>query len=190
MMESTSSFIPDSVFLTKGVGRSREKLSSFEEALRDAGIAMYNLVSVSSIFPPRCRLISNKEGQKHLRPGQIVYCVMARSESNEPNRLIAASIGLAIPRNKEHYGYLSEHHCSGMTEKTAGDYAEDLAAQMLATTLGVPFDADKDYDQRKEQYRLGGEIVTTREITQTAKGDKNGLWTTVLAAAVLVKRSR
>ncbi len=189
-MESVSNFIPDSVFLTKGVGRSREKLSSFEEALRDAGIAMYNLVSVSSIFPPGCKLISKKEGQKHLRPGQIVYCVMARSESNEPNRLIAASIGLAIPRNKEHYGYLSEHHCSGMTEKTAGDYAEDLAAQMLATTLGVPFDVDKDYDQRKEQYRLGGEIVTTREITQTATGDKNGLWTTVLAAAVLVKRFR
>ncbi len=189
-MESVSSLVPDGVFLTKGVGKSREKLSSFEEALRNAGIAMFNLVSVSSIFPPGCRLISRAEGMRHLRPGQIVYAVMARSETNEPNRLIAASIGIAIPRNKTHYGYLSEHHCSGMTEKTAGDFAEDLAAQMLASTLGVPFDVDKDYDQRKEQFRLGGEIVTTREITQTAKGDKNGLWTTVIAAAVLVKRSR
>jgi arginine decarboxylase len=184
-----SEFAPDGIFLTKGVGRSREKLSSFEEALRNAGIAQYNLVSVSSIFPPKCKLIPRSQGEKYLRPGQIVYCVMARSDTNEYHRLIAASIGIAIPRNPEHYGYLSEHHCSGMTQKTAGDYAEDLAAQMLASTLGVPFDLDKDYDARKEQYRLGGEIVTTREITQTAEGNKNGLWTTVLAAAVMVRMS-
>jgi len=164
-------------------------LSSFEEALRDAGIAQYNLVTVSSIFPPKCRLISRAQGNKYLKPGQVVFCVMARSDTNEPHRLIAASIGIAIPRNTEHYGYLSEHHCSGMNEKAAGDYAEDLAAQMLASTLGVPFDVDKDYDERKEQYRLGGEIVTTREITQTAEGDKSGLWTTVLAAAVMVRTS-
>jgi len=181
-------FVPDGVFLTKGVGRSRERLSSFEEALRDAGIAKYNLVSVSSIFPPGCKLIPKAQGLKTLSAGQVVYVVMARSDTNESHRLIAASIGIAIPRNPEHYGYLSEHHCSGMTEKAAGDYAEDLAAQMLASTLGVPFDVDRDYDARKEQYRLGGEIVTTREITQTAEGDKNGLWTTVIAAAVLVRR--
>jgi arginine decarboxylase len=180
-------FVPNAIFLTKGVGRSRERLSSFEEALRDAGIAQYNLVAVSSIFPPKCKLISRSQGEKYLRPGQIVYCVMARSDTNEYHRLIAASIGIAIPRNPEHYGYLSEHHCSGMTQKAAGDYAEDLAAQMLASTLGVPFDLDKAYDARKQQYRLGGEIVTTREITQTAEGNKNGLWTTVLAAAVMVR---
>ncbi len=187
--DSSWRFIPNGVFLTKGVGRSRERLASFEEALRDAGIAPYNLVSVSSIFPPKCRLLPRAQGQKLLRPGQIVFSVMARSDTNESHRLIAASIGIAIPRNSAHYGYLSEHHCSGMTEKAAGDYAEDLAAQMLASTLGVPFDVDKDYDVRKEQYRLGGEIVTTREITQTAEGDKRGLWTTVLAAAVLVRRA-
>ena len=184
--DTVSDFVPDGVFLTKGVGRSRERLSSFEEALRDAGIAQYNLVTVSSIFPPKCRLISRAQGNKYLKPGQVAFCVMARSDTNEPHRLIAASIGIAIPRNTEHYGYLSEHHCSGMNEKAAGDYAEDLAAQMLASTLGVPFDVDKDYDERKEQYRLGGEIVTTREITQTAEGDKNGLWTAILAAAVMI----
>jgi arginine decarboxylase len=187
--EPSWGFVPNGVFLTKGVGRSRERLASFEEALRDAGIAPYNLVMVSSIFPPDCRLIPRAHGEKLLRPGQIVFCVMARSDTNESHRLIAASIGIAIPRNPAHYGYLSEHHCSGMTEKAAGDYAEDLAAQMLASILGLPFDVDRDYDVRKEQYRLGGEIVTTREITQTAEGDKHGLWTTVLAAAVLVRRT-
>lgn len=182
-----SGFVPNAIFLTKGVGRSRERLSSFEEALRDAGIACFNLVTVSSIFPPRCKLITRAQGEKFLVPGQLVFCVMARSDTNEPHRLIAASIGIALPRNRDHYGYLSEHHCSGMNEKAAGDYAEDLAAQMLASTLGIHFDPEKAYDARKEQYRLGGEIVTTREITQTAEGDRKGRWTTVLTAAVMVK---
>jgi len=179
-------FVADRIFLTKGVGRSTERLTSFEEALRDAGIARYNLVHVSSIFPPGCRLIPRAQGEKYLRPGEIVHCVLARADTNEPNRLVAASIGVAIPRDSNQFGYLSEHHSYGMTEKAAGDYAEDMAAQMLATTLGLPFDLNTDYDERKEQYKLGKQLITTREVTQSAEGDKNGLWTTVLAAAVLI----
>jgi arginine decarboxylase len=179
-------FVADRLFLTKGVGRSKERLTSFEAALRDAGIARYNLVMISSIFPPGCKLIPRAQGEKYLRAGEVVHCVMARTETNEPNRLIAASIGIAIPRDPTMYGYLSEHHSYGMTERVAGDYAEDLAAQMLATTLGVSLDANTDYDERKEQFKVGGHIVTTREITQSAEGDKNGLWTSVLAAAVLI----
>ena len=179
-------FVADRIFLTKGVGRDKERLTSFEAALRDAGIARYNLVMISSIFPPGCRLIPRAQGEKYLRPGEVVHVVMARADTNEPNRLVAASIGVAIPRDPTQFGYLSEHHCYGMTEKTAGDYAEDLAAQMLATTVGVPFDPNTDYDERKEQFKVGREIITTREITQSAEGDKNGLWTTVLAAAVLI----
>ncbi len=125
-----------------------------------------------------------------LQPGEVVYCVIARAETNEPNRLIAASIGVAIPRDPNQIGYLSEHHCYGMTEKAAGDYSEDLAAQMLATTIGIPFDLDTDYDSRKEQYKVGRQIVATREITQSAEGDKNGLWTTVIASAVLIGQWR
>jgi arginine decarboxylase len=93
---------------------------------------------------------------------------------------------VAIPRDSERYGYLSEHHSHGQTGREAGDYAEDLAAQMLASTLGVPFDVDKAYDERKEQYKLGGLIVRTTDCTQTAVGDKKGLWTTVVAAAILI----
>ena len=182
-----SGLLHDRIFLTRGVGKSSQRLTSFEMALRSAGIAGYNLVTVSSIFPPGCKLISRSAGEKYLRLGEIVYCVMARADTNEPHRLVSASIGVAIPGNPKRYGYLSEHHAYGINNSQAGDYAEDLAAQMLATTLGVPFDLEKDYDERKEQYRVGREIVTTRNITQSAEGDKNGLWTTVLAAAVLVK---
>jgi len=178
--------IPKKIFFTKGVGRHKDKLQSFELALRDAGIAQLNLVSVSSIFPPGAKIISREKGSQYLKPGQITYVVMSRTETNEPNRLISSSIGLALPSEGNRYGYLSEHHCYGMTEKKAGDYAEDLAASMLASTLGIEFNPDTAYDERKEIYKMSGQIIRTSSISQSALGDKNGLWTTVISAAVLI----
>ena len=111
---------------------------------------------------------------------------MARNSTNEPNRLIASSIGVAIPASGEQYGYLSEYHPYGVKEKIAGNYAEDLAAQMFATTLGVEFDAEADWNERKQVFKMSGKIVKTFNITQSAEGDKKGLWTTVIAAAILL----
>ena len=161
-------FVPRSLFLTRGVGRHPEQLASFELALRDAHVAEYNLVSVSSIFPPGCKLISRAQGLQQLSPGQIVFSVIAKQQTCEPNRLISASIGVAIPNDSSQYGYLSEHHAYGMKGKVAGDYAEDLAAQMLATTLGIDFDVDKSYDEKKEIWRISGKIVRSTNITQSA----------------------
>ncbi len=165
--------VPREIFLTCGVGHHRERLASFEEALRDAKIASYNLVNVSSIFPPGCKLISLARGLKKLSPGQIVFTVLGRNDTNEYRRLIAASIGVAVPRDTSMYGYLSEHHGNGQNEREAGDYAEDLAASMLATTLGVDFDPDDAWDRKKEIWRISGKIVRTRSITQSAVGRKN-----------------
>lgn len=178
--------IPRRIFFTKGVGRHKEKLHSFEAALRDAGIAHCNLVTVSSILPPKCKLIPLKKGLQLLEPGAITFVVMARSETNEPGRQIVASIGLAQPARGEQYGYLSEHHGYGQTDEAAGDYAEDLAATMLATTLGIDLDPDTAWDERKKLYKMSKQFVRTSNITQSARGDKNGLWTTVIAAAVLL----
>ncbi len=177
--------IPKKIFFTKGVGKHKDKLQSFELALRNAGIAQLNLVSVSSIFPPGCKILSKEKGVKQLEPGQITFVVLARNETNEPNRLIVSSIGLAIPSGGN-YGYLSEHHDFGMTEKKAGDYAEDLAATMLASTLGIAFNPDTAYDERKEIYKMSGKIIRTRSISQSALGDKTGKWTTVVSAAVFL----
>jgi arginine decarboxylase len=178
-------YVAKKLFLTKGVGQHRERLVSFELALRDAQLAPYNIVRVSSIFPPRCEIVSVERGVKELKPGQIVHAVVAEAASNERHRLIAASIGVAIPRDRNKFGYLSEHHSYGQNEKVAGDYAEDLAAQMLATILGIEFDADQSYDERLDVWKLSGQIVQTRNITQTSIG-KDSLWTTVVAAAVLL----
>lgn len=178
--------IPRKMFLTRGIGVHKEKLTSFEMALRDAGIAQFNLVRVSSIFPPHCQIVTREEGLQLLQPGEIVFAVVAEMSSNEPGRRIAASIGVARPTDWNHYGYLSEHHAYGFTEEEAGDYAEDLAATMLATTLGIPFDADNDYNARKEQYMMGGEMVDTTSITMAATAAAGTVWTTVLSVAVLI----
>ncbi len=178
--------VPTKMFTTKGFGVHKDKLSSFELALRGAGIEKCNLVYVSSIFPPNCKMISFEEGQKLLNPGQITFCVMARNQTDEPNRLVSSAIGIAQPKDENTYGYLSEHHAFGMTAKMAGDYAEDLAATMLASTLGVPFDPEQAWDERKQVYRTSGHIFKTKNICQSAEGNKNGLWTTVIAAAIFI----
>jgi arginine decarboxylase len=178
--------VPKKLFLTKGVGKHKERLSSFELALRDAGIAAQNLVRVSSIFPPNCKLISRKEGLQYLSPGEVVFAVIAENSTREPHRLVASSIGVALPADRSTYGYLSEHHSFGETDDQAGDYAEELAAEMLATTLNVDFDPDRSWDEKKEIYRISNKIVRTANVTQSAIGDKRGLWTTVIASAVLI----
>lgn len=178
--------IPKKLFLTKGVGRHKDKLTSFEQALRNAGIAHLNLVRVSSIFPPGCKLISREQGLKLLSPGEIVFVVLSENSTQEPHRLIAASVGVAIPKDPTQYGYLSEYHSFGETDQKAGDYAEDLAASMLATILGVEFDPDASYDTKREIWKISGKIVRTTNVTQSAIGDKRGLWTTVVAGAVFI----
>lgn len=178
--------VPKRVFFTRGVGTHRHNLESFEAALRDAGIAQCNLVKVSSIFPPGCKIIPTRAGLSRLVPGQITYCVMADARTDEPNRLVSAGIGLAVPKKGDQFGYISEHHGYGMTEKKTADFVEDMAASMLATTLGIEFDPNLAYDARREVYKMSGQIVQTRAVVQTAEGEKNGLWTTVVAAAIFL----
>jgi len=181
-------YVPKAIFFTKGKGIHKDYLQSFELALRDAKIEKYNLVPVSSIYPPSCKKVSIEEGVAYLEPyaGARLEVVIARNTTNERNRLIAASIGVAVPADPTQYGYLSEHHSFGETDEVAGDYAEDLAATMLATTLGVEFDPEIAWDEREKIYKMSGKIIRTFNITQSAEGDKNGLHTTVIAAAVFL----
>ena len=179
-------FVPKKIFFTKGVGKAKDQLTSFELALRDASIAPYNIVTVSSILPPGAKIVSRKEGLKELKPGQVVFVVIARISSNEPNRLLAASVGAAVPADKKCHGYLSEHHTFGETHDKAADFSEDLAASMLASTLGIEFDPETAWNEREEFFKMSGKIVRTTNTTQSAVSDKHGKWTSVLAAAVFV----
>ena len=177
---------PKKMFFTRGVGFHRNSLQSFEIALRDARIEKYNLVKVSSIFPPDCKLVPRHVGIRAIKPGQICFLVLARESTNEPNRRVAAAIGLAQPKDKEQYGYISEHHAFGQTSQTAAGFAENLAATMLASTQGVELDPKVARDERKQAYQVGQRTFSTRSIARSASGHKDGLWTTVIAAAVML----
>ena len=178
--------VPKKIFFTRGFGVHKDRLASFELALRRAGIEKCNLVYVSSIFPPNCKQICKSDGLEQLLPGGITFCVMARNDTNEPNRLVSSAIGLALPKELEDYGYLSEHHAYGETQEKTGEYAEDLAATMLATTLGIKFDASLAWQEREQIYKASGKIIKTKHTCQSAEGDKNGLWTTTIAVAVFL----
>jgi arginine decarboxylase len=178
-------FVPDKVFFTKGVGQHKYQLKSFEEALRQAGVAQQNLVQVSSILPSKCKIISRENGLKKLIPGEICYCVMARADTNEHGRLVACSVGIAIPKDKNNWGYLSEVHGHGMNQQEAADMAEDLAAGMLGTTVGLEVDPNKAWSEKEQVYQSSGLIIRTSNITQTARG-KKGHWTTVVAIAMFL----
>ncbi len=180
------SWVPSKVFFTKGIGAHKEKLISFELALRDAGIAQYNLVRVSSIFPPYCKRIPSKEGFKYLKDGQVVFCVISQNSTNEPNRLISCSIGCALPKDKRMHGYISEAHAFGKTDEKTGEYAEDLAATMLASILGIEFDPEKNWNEREQVYKASGQIIKTFNITQSARSSRENIWTTVISAAVFI----
>ena len=177
--------IPDRIFLTTGVGFHKYKLKSFEEALRKAGIANQNLVTVSSIMPPGCKLINKQEGLPLLKPGRIAHCVLSRIDTDEKGRIITSSVGLAVPKKKEQWGYISEAHEYGKKSKEVGELAEDLAADMLATTLGLSIDPDKDWSEKEQAYKASGLFVKTLNATQSAKG-KEGGWTTVISVAIFL----
>lgn len=179
------SFVPTKAFFTKGIGRHKNKLQSFELALRDAGIEKLNLVYVSSICPPNCAILPLEEGVKQLSPGQITFCVMARNATDEKNRLVGSAVGMAFPADKDNYGYISEHTSFGSEEREIGDFAEDLASTMLATTLGIDFDPETAYDERRQIYLMSGKIVDSASMPCVTTGVA-GMWTTTISAVVFL----
>lgn len=178
--------VPKRLFFTSGVGYHRNNLQSFELALRDAGVEKCNIVSVSSIFPPDCEVISRENGIEELNPGQITFAVLARKSTNEPNRLVSAAVGLARPKNSKQYGYISEHDAFGESTKESVDFAEDLAATMLASTLGIELDPDVAWDERKQLYEVDKQQFVSQSVGVSTEGHRDGLWSTVVACAIML----
>ena len=184
MLSRKKLLVPRRMFFTKGVGTHKAELRSFELALRDAGIERCNLVTVSSILPSECKIVSRNEGLKDIMAGALTFVVLARCSSSEPHRLVAASVGCAVPADPNLYGYLSEHHGYGQSEKVSGDMAEEMAVGMLASTLGIDFDDSKNWAENKNEFKISDKIVRTSNITQSAIVSPDGSFTTVIAAAV------
>ena len=171
-MVNSNNLVPRYAFFIKGAGQHADHLQAFDIALREAGPLVHNLVTVSSILPAGCKIIAKEEGIAMLEPGEITFCVMARQESNVPGEIIAASIGTARLKNREHYGFISEYHATGQEETAAGEYAEKLALEMFAFKLGIS----------------GNQLITieSTHTTQSAKVGPSGEWACAVALCVFV----
>ncbi|MCU0287884.1 MAG: arginine decarboxylase, pyruvoyl-dependent, partial [Acidobacteria bacterium] len=154
-----SNHLPRFIFFVKGKGTHPVELISFNLALRDAGIENYNLVPVSSICPPGCRIISPIEGIKLLSPGEIVFCVLARQQTNIPGQTFGAAIGAAIPPGNQHCGYIGEYCTNDKEEGEMGEIVQRTAAQMLAGKLNLPINNEIHWEEQKQFYLTTGKIA-------------------------------
>lgn len=149
--------VPSAVFPVTGIGRHEDRIGSFEMALRDAGIAPYNLVPVSSVIPPDATVVAPDEGRAALDAGEITHCVLAREDTRRA-QAVAAAVGVAI--GGEHHGYAVEQ--TGRDEQDVAGRAERVATDLL----------DREPDRR-----FTVSAATTGE---------DGVWTTAVAAVVFV----
>ena len=178
-------WVPQKVFLTKGVGIHAERLNSFEEALRDARMSTMNLVMVSSIVPPHCELVGMEEGLRLLSPGQITFCVMSRCDSDEEGRLLAAAVALLLPENGDDYGYISEYHGYGKKLDEVEDWVCDQAAELYASAKGFKINWRRAWSQADFKYTLEERRYSPKYVVSVAEG-KKGKWVTTVAAAVFI----
>jgi len=97
--------IPKEFFVTSGKATSRvSELNAFDQALKKAGISQCNIVSVSSVLPPKCE----EKKWKEIPIGAITYAVVARMDGKEKTT-IGAGIAWAWEKDKK-YGIVAEAH--------------------------------------------------------------------------------
>lgn len=164
--------VPKYAFFIKGAGIYTDRLQAFDNALKSAGPLVHNLVGVSSILPAGCEIINKKKGLKMLTPGQITFCVIARSDSNTKGASPVAAIGMARFKNKNHYGFISEHHHENQNSLEAGAYAERLAREMFFRKLEL------QHDKQTE--------VETLHVVEGGTVGNDGKWVSVVALCVFV----
>jgi arginine decarboxylase len=177
--------IPKRFFLTKGIGIHEKQLRSREQALRDAGIEVCNLIKISSVVAPGCKRISREEGLKALYPGMMTFAVQALSATNEPDQIVTAGLGLAQPVDDNYHGYITE--VEEMMGIEAADVEQDvveMAVENLISSWGIKTDGDDVIRKGKKHYEFDGRKVEVDSLVASAKGHEDRLWTTVFVAAV------
>jgi len=94
------------VAATAGCAEGGTALNAFDNALLAAGIGNVNLVKVSSIVPPDVDIVTLPQ----IKPGAIVPTAYAAMTSENPNEIIAAGVGYALPADRTKAGVIMEYH--------------------------------------------------------------------------------
>ncbi|HEV7595982.1 MAG TPA: pyruvoyl-dependent arginine decarboxylase [Gemmatimonadaceae bacterium] len=183
------SFIPRRVFFTAGTGQHELERVAMQHAMREAGVSQCNLVKVSSILPPETEIIPRASGIRLLRPGNIVFAVIAQSQTNEPHQRITPAVAWANPDKKGIAGYIAEVEedlAKGKTEETAADEAGEEAVTILAETLRVRVDPKRKWNRRKRTTRIGRTNVGIGYLAATTEGPEEKDGRSDFAAAIVL----
>jgi arginine decarboxylase len=183
------SFIPRRVFFTAGTGQHKLERVAVQHAMRRAGVSQCNLVKVSSILPPETQVITRAEGIRLLRPGNIVFAVIAQSQTNEPHQRITPAIAWANPEKRGVPGYIAEVEedlAKGKTEETAADEVGEEAITILAETLRVKVDSKRKWSRRKRTTRIGRTNVGIGYLAASTEGPEERDGETDFAAAIVL----
>lgn len=179
--------IPTKFFWTKGVGVHEKDMRAFEEALRDAGIHVCNLVKVSSVIPPGCKHISKEEGLKYIKPGQITFAIIAEAQTNEPGQIISCGIAKAQPKDQSEHGFLTEVESAiGRTAEDVEQDVTEMAIENLISQWNKKFDAEKVYRKGKKNYSVEGVDFSVDSIVQSAQGAEKNQYTVIVTVAVFI----
>ena len=81
------------IYLTTGKGEGPTPLAAFDAALRDAGVANYNLICLSSVIPPHSEIVPTKFAPPGDEYGHRLYVVMARHDTQQRGETAWAALG-------------------------------------------------------------------------------------------------
>lgn len=117
------------IHVTHSVGRGPTKLSAFDDALLSAGVANYNLIRLSSVIPPKSKIIEHRGviNENFGKWGDKLYVVMADQRVDIPNEEAWAGIGW-IQDGKTGKGLFVEHegHSKNTVERDIRDSLNKL----------------------------------------------------------------
>ncbi|HVA10934.1 MAG TPA: pyruvoyl-dependent arginine decarboxylase [Candidatus Dormibacteraeota bacterium] len=127
------------IHLASGVGTGPTKLSAFDSALNNAGVANYNLIRLSSIVPPETEVICHDKtipaGSMPGKWGDRLYVVMAEKRVDRPNAEAWAGIGW-VQDKKTGKGLFVEH--DGQSRKAVQrDITQSLEALMATRNVNL-----------------------------------------------------
>jgi arginine decarboxylase len=118
--------------VSAGSGTGRTPLSAFDAALRDAGVADFNLVRLSSVIPPGSTVV-DVHGRHQLTGGHgdLLYCVYAAAYAYVPGETSWAGVGWALDRSGSGAGLFVEHDAPSRAdlEWALSSSLEDLSAR-------------------------------------------------------------
>jgi len=125
--------LPSKIILTSGVGTGTTKLNAFDDALLNTGIGNFNLSPVSSVIPPKAKIIYlSKNNSEKLLPkvGSIVPTIYSCSYGNKFGERITAALALGIPKDYENYnGLIFEFAAKNITKNKAERICKEMVKE-------------------------------------------------------------